>query len=96
MSTMPSPAPGLHFGSKSHYSSASSGAIIWPRHEVLQLINPGLSHSGRTLSNSLAVEAARHLAKLQSLDGSIRLFIYLLSLLISLVSNNGIVLVMIS
>jgi hypothetical protein len=52
-------------------SGSGNGVVIWPRHEVIQLVNPSLSQSGRTLSNSLAVEASRHLAKLQSLDGSI-------------------------
>jgi hypothetical protein len=63
---------GSHLGTAPIRSESGNGVIIWPRHEVIQLINPSLSHSGRTLSNSLAVEASRHLAKLQSLDGSIR------------------------
>lgn len=48
-----------------------SSSFVWPRHEVLQLINPSFAQSGRTLTNSLAVEASRHLAKMQSPDRSI-------------------------
>lgn len=49
----------------------NSSIIVWPRHEIIQLINPSLSQSGRHLTNSLIVEASRHLAKLQSLDNSL-------------------------
>lgn len=77
-------------------NSTSSSTIIWPRHEVFQVINPSISSSGRNLTNSLIIEASRHLAKLQSLDNSLR-YIYLLILLLilnysyfKLVLNNGI------
>jgi hypothetical protein len=53
-----------------------STSIVWPRHEVLQLINPTFAQSGRSLTNSLAVEASRHLAKMQSPDRSIRFLIH--------------------
>jgi hypothetical protein len=52
--------------------AASDSGLLWPRHEVLQLINPAIPQSGKPLSQGLAVEAVRQLAKMQSPDGSIR------------------------
>lgn len=45
--------------------------LLWPRHEVLQLINPAIPQSGKVLSQGLTVEAVRQLAKMQSADNSI-------------------------
>lgn len=50
----------------------SGSGILWPRHEVLQLINPAIPQAGKSLSQGLAIEAIRQLAKMQSPDGSIR------------------------
>ena len=87
----------------------NSSIIVWPRHEIIQLINPSLSQSGRHLTNSLIVEASRHLAKLQSLDNSLRFIFYIflyslyfiilidyLVLIYVIVLNNGILLQVIS
>ncbi len=63
-------------------STGSSSCQLWPRHEVLQLINPAISHSGRAFSQGLVIEAVRQLAKLQSPDTSIRYyFVVFISLL---------------
>ena len=51
---------------------SSNSFILWPRHEVLQLINPAIPQPGKSLSHGLAIEAVRQLAKMQSPDGSIR------------------------
>ena len=51
---------------------ASDSGLLWPRHEVLQLINPAIPQAGKSLSQGLAIEAVRQLAKMRSPDGSIR------------------------
>lgn len=55
----------------------ASNIIIWPRHEVLQLINPSFAQSGKILTHSLLFDTVKHLSKLQSPDRSIR---YILNL----------------
>lgn len=52
--------------------SEDKAVFFWPRHEVLHLITPSLCQSGRNLSNSVVLEVARQLYKVQTPDGLIR------------------------
>ena len=46
--------------------------VLWPRHEVHQLVNTPLAQHGKHLTHSLVMDIARQLAKIQSSDKSIR------------------------
>ena len=49
-----------------------SRAILWPRHEVLQLVLPVFSNCGKPLGNKSVLEAARRLIKIENFEGLVR------------------------
>lgn len=53
-------------------TSVNADVVLWPRHEVHQLVNTPLAQHGKHLTHSLVMDIARQLAKIQSSDKSIR------------------------